>query len=804
MFKRIGVAMIAALAASTMIVASAPTFWTVSTQSDFLKGDVENLSIDSDGRVFLGPATAQVAETSAPFLWTLLSGSDGTLWAGTGNEGQVLKIARDGRTSTFFDAAEMEVHALAPAPNGGLYVATSPDGKIYQVAADGTSKIFFDPDDKYIWALAAAPDGALFAATGEKGNIYRITPDGKGSLFYKTNTTNVVALAIDKSGNLLAGTESPGRIFRIDRNAKAFVLIDSPFKEIHALKLGPDGTIYAAAFSGAPGGEDRAAPPITTSATPESPRAPVPSVSAEITAITVVDASSGGGASGGSQSASRSRNAKGAIYRIGADGLWDTLWEATDDWPFDLLIDTDGSVLVGTGKEGKIFRLSGDPARATLLARAAARQVTSLVRDSSGRIVAATSNPGKVFSLAATRATTGTYESDVRDAGTVATWGAIRWRAASKPGEVELLTRSGNTATPDETWSPWSKPYTSGNGERITSPNARYLQWRAVLKSIGTKPGTDSARADGGPAPPKPGTDSARADGGPASPKPGTDRARAEGGPAPPKPGTDGARAEAGPVLTSVTTAYLPRNLRPIVSSITVHPPGTVFQRPFSTGELEIAGFEDNTSDGRNPSQPNQGAGSTPSPAAPALGRKVYQKGLQTFVWKADDENDDRLQYDVSYRREGDTTWKPLKRGLWDALVVWDTTSVPDGTYYIKVTATDAPSNSPTTALVGELESVSFDIDNTPPVVEVQTATRSGARATVKFVVRDEQSAVQRVEYSLDASKWRVAYPIDGIPDSRREEFEVTLDDADAARSIIIRVTDAMNNVATAVAEIKR
>ena len=146
----------AILAASALLSASAPTFWTVSTQADFLKGDVENLSIDSDGRVFLGPATTQVAETSAPFLWTVLAGADGTLWAGTGNEGQVLKIAPRRPDVDLLRRAEMEVHALAPAPGGGLYVATSPDGKIYQVAADGTSKTFFDPDDKYIWALAVA------------------------------------------------------------------------------------------------------------------------------------------------------------------------------------------------------------------------------------------------------------------------------------------------------------------------------------------------------------------------------------------------------------------------------------------------------------------------------------------------------------------------------------------------------------------------------------------------------------------------------------------------------------------------
>lgn len=730
----------AALAGLTWIGASAatPTFWTVSTQPDFLKGDVEDLSIDSDGRLFLGPTASLVAETSAPFLWTVIAGPDGGLWAGSGNEGQVLKISKDGRLSTFFDATELEVHALAPAPGGGLFVGTSPDGKIYRVAADGSSRVFFDPEDKYIWSLAVDRSGNVFAATGDKGVIYKITPDGQGTRFYKTNAGNVVSLAFASNGDLVAGTESPGRVFRIDPSAKAFVLLDSPFREIHAVRLADDGTIYAVAVNGTQGGDSRATdPPVAQ----EPARTPVPSVSTEITTISVVDSGLIGSAP---PTRATRRQGKGAIYRIRPDGLWDTLWDSGDDAPYDLVIEPSGSLLVGTGTEGKIFRISGEPARATLLARASAKQVTALLRESSGRIVGAASNPGKLFALSPAPARRGAYDSDVRDAGNVATWGVIRWRAAANGGQVEVFTRSGNTATPDDTWSGWSKPYTNADGEQVTSPNARYLQWRVVLSSSGST----------------------------------------------------------GPVLTSVTTAYLPRNVRPEVASITVHPAGAVFQRPFSTGETEIAGFEDNTSDGRPTNQASAGAGQ--APPSPALGRRIYQKGLQTFVWKADDDNDDKLQYDVLYRREGDTAWKPLRRGLWDPIFVWDTTSVPDGTYFVKIAASDAPSNSPGAALLGELESVNFDIDNTPPRVDVQPAVRAGARATIAFAVQDAQSPVQRVEYSLDASRWRVVYPKDGIPDSRREEFEVTLDEGEAGRAVIIRATDGMNNVATAVAEVTR
>jgi sugar lactone lactonase YvrE len=733
-----------ALAAAVWVGLSAasPTFWTVSTQADFLKGDVEDLSIDSDGRVFLGPSASLVAETAAPFLWTVVSAADGALYAGSGNEGKVLKVSPDGKLTTFFDAPELEVHAIAPAPNDGLYVATSPDGKIYAVSASGSSRVFFDPEDKYIWALAVDGDGNLFAATGDKGTIYKITPDGNGSRFYRTTAANVVSLAFAKSGDLIAGTESPGRVFRIDPSGKAFVLLDSPFREIHRVRVADDGTIYAVAVSAASSSaSDRPAEPPTQ----DQERAPVPTVSTEITAIAVMDAPMTTGGTQTTATPQPRRPGRGAIYRIRPDGLWDTLWDSGGDSPYDLLIEPGGTLLVGTGTEGKIFRVSGEPARATLLARASARQVTSLVRQPSGRIVGATSNPGKLFALSPSPARRGTYDSDVRDAGTVASWGVIRWRASARGPQVQIFTRSGNTATPDETWSAWSKPYTNADGEQIASPNARYLQWRAVLTSESDPP----------------------------------------------------------PVLTSVTAAYLPRNLRPEVVSITVHPAGTVFQRPFSTGEMEIAGFEDNTSDGRQPSPSPQATGSLATGPLPTLGRRIYQKGLQTFVWKAEDGNQDRLQYDVFYRREGETAWKALKRGLWDPIFVWDTTSVPDGTYVAKIAASDGPSNSPSTSLVGELESVSFDIDNTPPRIEVQTPARAGGRRSIAFTVRDDQSPVQRVEYSLDASRWRVAYPKDGIPDSRQEQFEVMLEESEAGRSVIIRATDAMNNIATAVAEMK-
>jgi hypothetical protein len=672
-----------------------------------------------------------LGEVGTPAVWRVVAGAKGVVYAATGHDGKLWAFGGGTAPKAIFDAPELDLQAVARTPQGALLVGSAPDGKVYRVTPEGASSTFFDPEDKYIWAIAVAADGTVYVGTGSKGKVYKVpAAGGAGTLHYDAGAEHVSALAFDAAGTLLVGTSSPGRVIRLDAAGKPFVILEAAYQEVRSLRVA-GGVVYATAAGAASAG--------TADTTPR----PAPDTSAAVTLSTEVTVVAGGDtttvtsspASAATSSGGTSGPQKGAIYRIDADGDWTTFWESPEDTPYDVLVERAGTLLVATGSKGKLYRLSGDPVLATLVARADAQQITALADDGSGLVLAA-SNPGRLLRLATTPAATGTYLSDVRDTTTVATWGTIRWQATLPAGTgIALHTRSGNTRTPDATWSDWSRAYTTAAGTRIESPKARFLQWKAVLTS-------------------------------------------AKG---------------VSPVLTSVTAAYLPRNTRPTIDSVTVHPPGVVFQRPFPTGDPELAGVD-------GAPEPRAIAPGTPT-IGQTLGRRTYQKSLQTFVWQARDADGDRLQYTLAYRREGDTAWTTLKSALTDDVFTWDTTTVPDGTYVLKVTASDGAANAPALALSGERESQSFEVDNTPPAVEVTGSAGAApghASTTIRFRITDSHSAVQRVEYASAGERWRQAYPVDGLLDAREERFELTLE-AGARSPVVVRATDALGNVATAV-----
>jgi hypothetical protein len=211
------------------------------------------------------------------------------------------------------------------------------------------------------------------------------------------------------------------------------------------------------------------------------------------------------------------------------------------------------------------------------------------------------------------------------------------------------------------------------------------------------------------------------------------------------------------------------------------------------SGEPEILGLDaDPLSDRAAAQRPPTG-----SPPAITFSRKLYQRGLRTFSWQAEDPNADALLFDVEYRAVGDERWRPLRTALEEPVFAWDTATAPNGRYLLRVVASDAPANPPAFVLTGWKASVSFEVDNLPPAIVATLAPRGENR--IRVTVRDDASPVRKLETSTDAGRWEEVHPMDGIADSREESYEIPLPPATGRpRIVVLRATDLLGNVATA------
>jgi sugar lactone lactonase YvrE len=468
-------------------LAGGPVVWETDSRAQLLSGESRGVSVTDTGALMLAPRFTQVFDTQQAYVWSSAADSAGNVYLGTGHDGRIFRVGADGGGALLYDAAELDVTALVVGRDGALYAGTSPDGKVYRVTSDGKAEVYFDPPDKYIWSLALLPDGALAVGTGDTGKLYRVSAAAarpEAALLIDTNETHVISLAVDRQGNLLAGTDPGGLVLRVSPQGKAFALFDSPLREIHALSLAADGSLYALALSDAATGSRQSSTGTTQTVTSTSAGGTVTGT------VTTDDGSSGQTVTFGAQAqaAARSRNelngARSAVFRIAPDGGSDVLWSSQTVTAFSVAASPRGAgVLVGTSDKGRIYSVTDD-GRDTLLLQSSEDQISSFIVRGSD-VFAASSNQGKLFRLGAEQTAEGTYESPVRDAKFVASWGRVWWRGR---GQVELQTRTGNTERPDMTWSDWSAPYRDPAGAGVTSPRARFIQWRAVLRPAG---GTD-------------------------------------------------------------------------------------------------------------------------------------------------------------------------------------------------------------------------------------------------------------------------------------------------------------------------
>src|SRR3984893_9482151 len=660
-------------------------FWRQSDYDAFQKGDAKGVALRSDGKLVLAPKFAPFADASLAYLWSLKLDSRGNLYAAGGSNAKIVKFDNSGSSSMVFDSQEMTAQALIFDKSDNLYVATAPDGKVYKVTPAGQKSVFFDPKTKYIWDMALAPDGTLFVATGDPGKIFAVDPSGNSQLFYSAEETHVRTLVLDGKGNLLAGTEPHCIVLRIAiadgsataQNGKAPAPRQSSPKRAPAQaaakeKDGSDETgrsayvvyetakkeVTAPALDPAGNlyvaaiGEKRPGTPQPPAQQGEQENAP----SGQTITVTV------GGAGGlqqpqpGNPFVPFPALSTAAVYRIAPDGSPEEIWSSRDTSVYAMGLSPGGKLLLGTGNQGAIMQLEGDRVFSRL-AKAESQQVTAFARASNGKIYVATANPGKVFTLGPELESQAPLRSDPFDARIFSRWGRLTgWGDNSAGSGIELSVRAGNTSDPGKNWSPWAGPYRDPKGQEVECPPARFVQWKATLQG-GSNP--------------------------------------------------------AG--LSWVEMAYLPKNVAPQIGSIVMQNPGVrVAGFGLQGGAPQAAPVQL-----RMPPAPGTQGGTSQrgseSPRFEPPPQGLTQKGYQAVLWSAEDANDDELNYSVYYRGENEKDWKLLKDKVEQKFYSWDTNSMPDGAYYLKIVASDDKSNPPNEALRAERLSERFVVDNTPP-----------------------------------------------------------------------------------------
>jgi len=615
------------------------------------------------------------------------------------------------------------------------YFGTGDQGRIYAVPVAGEAKKLVEIDAPWVTALAARSNAGLLAGSTPGGRIFAV--DGKTGAsrpFAKLPAEHVWALLSDgKSGNTYAATGIPGQVFVIDGKGKERLLWDAGDKHVMALAWAGNGALLA-------GTADQA-----------------------------------------------------ILYRIHPDGRAEALhdFEATEIRAiarvtgatylavnaFDRPNDAPAGPVPGAqpGKGTKIapapspasgaqpradqvkshaavYRLDDDGGIEQVLTLADG-YFTALLAGPGGQIYAASGTQGKIYRISTDRTAALAIDLPERQALSLVSTpegflvgtgdvGAVFRVHPAATGEASYLSKVLDADGPAR----WGYLRWTGSADLVLEtragntgkPDKGWSNWKK-LESVSHHDHEGQGKVAG-------------------------DHGRylqyRVGLP------------EKSSTLHDVLTYYIPHNQRARVTEVYLADTGPA---PAATGAGGAAG----------------------SMAACTASTRSHSPVLKVR-WKVENPDSDDLIYRLWFRQDSESVWRPL--GGPDPLgkpeYDWNTDSVPDGRYLIRVWASDERATPADRALDFTFDSPPFLVDNTRPVVvDLQAQLpRVTGRA------HDAASVIAQIEFSIDGNDWRPASPDDGILDEMTESFSIRVPPslAPGPHIITVRAWDSADNVGSA------
>lgn len=155
--------------------------------------------------------------------------------------------------------------------------------------------------------------------------------------------------------------------------------------------------------------------------------------------------------------------------------------------------------------------------------------------------------------------------------------------------------------------------------------------------------------------------------------------------------------------------------------------------------------------------------------------RAAFTRPVRIMTWQGSDPNNDRLVYQLEYRRQGDESWRDIMGETLELLGSWDTSEVPDGNYDVRLTVSDRRDNPGSLALSSQREAGPLLVDNTPPSLDPVRVEKLEGGLRLRFRAQDEASVLAQATVTMPDGRVQRLDPTDRICDSRREEFDLVL-----------------------------
>jgi hypothetical protein len=786
------VAGVALLLLTQAALAVNPVTITHTSQADFAAAEVKNVMVWSLGELTLAPATEAILKSheNVEAVSALAMTEAGETIVGTATQGLVLRIGRDGAVSELANLDSVIVTGLV-VDGSSVYASTSGRAAgVYRIDMKGSKpkvkKLWSDEQAASVWSIARM-GGTLFAATAPHGKVFAIEPDGSAQVIFTAKQAVLRSIVVAGKA-VLVGTGEDGLVYRLEKSGAKWtsrVLLDGEENEIVALAVDADGAVYAAAASPgsptptSPAESDMGRPAAKPSASPDSgpssqpASSPVgraaPRRSGQAAAPNKEAANSHGGEKSPAVPAPAAvqKEEEEASDVASAPAPHDAAARGGENHEVDK--SSENAAASGAAPETRPAEPSGrrggrarGPAGATK-----GNTVYRIGPDGFVKVVVrqAQTIGGMVLSQGRLYVATSGEQAAVQEVNLDSgAWGIL---GKFEPHQMTVLAagRDGTllAGTADAASVIRIDKGLASKGTLIgTVMDAEQIaRWSSIDIQSDLPEGTSVTVAT------RTGNVSEVAEG-------TWSDWSAE------VPAGKGWMPLASPVgrfcqyrLTLTRAGRGGQELSPVVDAVQV-----VHQ----VGNLP-PDIESVTSEAVDQTKVPQ--------AAKEPGPLRYRQ----IKIKATDGNKDELRYTLYYRQRGSAVWVKVENDLDKPGYAWDTLTVPDGQYEVKVEASDAAANSPERALKHSWISRTIVVDNTPPVIAELSARPEGKTIHLNVTATDA-SRIAGMEYVLDsAEKPVIMDAADGIYDSPVEKAAVTIKDVSpGAHVITVKVRDEFGN----------